>query len=381
MGGVEGGFGNRDGFGDVDGEGGVSEGRDAREFNILELGAGTGLVSITAGKVAEVLLGVSTSTGMDTSVDSSDGCVVGVDENGHTVNIVATDYFPAVLDNLKENLERNFPSPSSSPSAPSSSISESSSPSSRPRLKSRVQVMAHPLDWSTFSTDSCTASCTTNTNTISFSSPPSVASTPSLHESSSSSPWSGGEDVEETEPNPNPKSKPERVLKVGYGLTPAPAPAFHLIIPLRKTFALESESVELVFRWALGSRDGDGKGVGRNCNCGEGAGAGAGLDVGVSDTKGDDTHNTQNRKDLESGLDPGKNLELVIYSKQIILVLASGSSRGTGTGTGGEAGEAEAEEDGPESVEYAYYVIGWGVASSGPFLDMSSITSPAQSEG
>ncbi len=61
-------------------------------LRILELGAGTGLLSIAAAK----LLAASATT--------------------HSpVEIVATDYHPSVLDNLRENVSTNFPSPSTCP--------------------------------------------------------------------------------------------------------------------------------------------------------------------------------------------------------------------------------------------------------------------------
>ncbi|KAK0232563.1 putative methyltransferase-domain-containing protein [Armillaria fumosa] len=53
-------------------------------IRVLELGAGTGLVSITVGKLLE-----------------------------GNVKIVATDFYPSVLDNLKANIEHNFPQPAS----------------------------------------------------------------------------------------------------------------------------------------------------------------------------------------------------------------------------------------------------------------------------
>lgn len=55
--------------------------RNGREFRILELGAGTGLVSLTAAKVLE--------------------------EAGLSSTIVATDYYPSVLENLEFNIRSN----------------------------------------------------------------------------------------------------------------------------------------------------------------------------------------------------------------------------------------------------------------------------------
>ncbi|KAF8883814.1 putative methyltransferase-domain-containing protein [Infundibulicybe gibba] len=79
---------------------GLSEGESLR---ILELGAGTGLVSLTTAKLMESMM-------LETT-------------------IVATDYYPSVLRNLADNIHSNVPVTS----APSS-----------------VTISAHALDWSTF---------------------------------------------------------------------------------------------------------------------------------------------------------------------------------------------------------------------------------------
>ncbi|KAI0713171.1 putative methyltransferase-domain-containing protein [Cerioporus squamosus] len=63
-----------------------------RPLRILELGAGTGLLSIAAAKLLA-------------SPKSAES----------PVEIVATDYHPSVLDNLRKNVSTNFPSPSTCP--------------------------------------------------------------------------------------------------------------------------------------------------------------------------------------------------------------------------------------------------------------------------
>jgi hypothetical protein len=80
--------------------------QDQRPFRVLELGAGTGLVSLTLARLLDkVRLGGS-----------------------HRVEIVATDYYPSVLANLRLNVGTNIPSDTNSP----------------------LSVLTHALDWSKF---------------------------------------------------------------------------------------------------------------------------------------------------------------------------------------------------------------------------------------
>jgi predicted nicotinamide N-methyase len=81
--------------------------RDSDVFRILELGAGTGLVSLTVCSIIQQLKL----------------------PNNQRVEVVATDYYPRVLENLHNNIEFNFPQSGSS---------------------SNMSIVAHPLDWSTF---------------------------------------------------------------------------------------------------------------------------------------------------------------------------------------------------------------------------------------
>lgn len=98
---------------------------------IVELGAGTGLVSLMLAKLLPHLFAGQQST----------------------PTIVATDYHPAVLENLKANIATNFPSssrssPSSSPSSSSSSSSSSSQPDDDDLPTTPAPVQARLLDWS-----------------------------------------------------------------------------------------------------------------------------------------------------------------------------------------------------------------------------------------
>jgi len=80
-----------------------------RRLRILELGAGTGLVSLTVGKLFQ-----STAAA----------------NQGAT--IIATDYYPSVLKNLESNIRSNFPSPHDS---------------------HIVRISSHFLDWSLFANE------------------------------------------------------------------------------------------------------------------------------------------------------------------------------------------------------------------------------------
>ncbi|KAK0658183.1 hypothetical protein DIS24_g4849 [Lasiodiplodia hormozganensis] len=95
---------------------------------IVELGAGTGLVSLMLAKLLPHLY---------------------AGQQQSTPTIVATDYHPAVLENLKANIATNFPaSSSSSPSSRSSSPSSSSSSQSDDLPATPAPVQTRLLDWS-----------------------------------------------------------------------------------------------------------------------------------------------------------------------------------------------------------------------------------------
>lgn len=155
-----------------------------KALRCLELGAGTGLVSLAAGKAVEQL-----------------SCVP------ERVEIVATDYYPSVLTNLEENLRTNFPSSSSS-----SSLDES-------RSTSHLGIMARRLDWFTFS--------------ISEEAPDPVLEEPFdvIY---------GADIIYEAQHATWIKGCLTRLLSRNRGV-------FHLIIPLRSTHAKESGTIETVF--------------------------------------------------------------------------------------------------------------------------------------
>ncbi|KAG7091156.1 hypothetical protein E1B28_010209 [Marasmius oreades] len=204
-------------------------------LRILELGAGTGLVSLVAAKVCSAL--------------------------SLSVDIVATDYYPSVLQNLAINVEANFPSPS------------------------KVRISTHPLDWEAF------AAADRNSQ------PPPPFSQPFD--------LVLGADIVYEAPHA------QWIHQCLHRLLRMPpcggvAPRFHLIVPLRPTFAKESETMDVVFPFA----NGDGKAA-------------------------------DGRKD---------KLELVTFSKEVIFCDAAESP-----------GLTEKDVDDDDLVKYAYYVIGWGL--------------------
>lgn len=168
-----------------------------RPLRILELGAGTGLVGLAVGKML-VAQGASTE-------------------------IVATDFHPAILKNLRNNAAANFSDDDSS----------------------AVSMSVHPLDWSKFAE----------------SSPPPLAAP-------FDRPFDivlGADIIYELEHAKWIKCTVEALLRTPpvetvEALTspsgPQPHPQFHLVIPLRATHAAESRSVEEVFPLASEVRGG-----------------------------------------------------------------------------------------------------------------------------
>ncbi|KAJ7227991.1 putative methyltransferase-domain-containing protein [Mycena haematopus] len=140
---------------------------------VLELGAGTGLVGLVLATVAK-------------SMDISG------------VTVVATDFYPAVLENLAANISAAFPASDRS-----------------------VPISSHFLDWSSFAQNM---------------DPPAAPL---------DQPFDvivGADVIYE------PEHAPWIHAVVSRLLAPGSSSQFHLVIPLRRTHALESSSVELVFR-------------------------------------------------------------------------------------------------------------------------------------
>ncbi|KAF9482947.1 hypothetical protein BDN70DRAFT_852406 [Pholiota conissans] len=143
-----------------------------RPSRCLELGAGTGLVSLTIGKIVERL-----------------GC---------PVHIMATDYYPSVLENLERNVRSNF--------------------------QGKPILSTSRLDWSTF--------CHVESKEALFQEPFDVIYGADIIYEALHATWI--------------KSCLEILLR--KPTSSFDDPIFHLIIPLRATHAFESNTIEEVFQ-------------------------------------------------------------------------------------------------------------------------------------
>ena len=169
-------------------------------FRCLELGTGTGLVSITATKMMMLLLQKSMKKN-STKLE---------------VEVVATDYYPSVLKNLEKNILCNFPE-----SPPSTS----------------VRILTRALDWSTFSSQK-------NHGDPVFESPFDLILGADIIYESQHALWI--------------KSCLTKLLRKPSSTTPSDiTPTFHLVIPLRATHVVESNTIEQVFSLNNHNRNGD----------------------------------------------------------------------------------------------------------------------------
>jgi predicted nicotinamide N-methyase len=157
-----------------------------KDLRILELGAGTGLVSLTIGKLVEHAPA----------------------REAPAVDIIATDYYPSVLANLDSNIQSNFPTSSSSPQGGNA-----------------IRISSHSLDWSSFAA--------TSPASFPFHEPFDLLGADIIYEVQHAS-WI--------------KSCLERLLlKLTRSNSSGPGPTFHLVIPLCLTHSVESDTVENVF--------------------------------------------------------------------------------------------------------------------------------------
>ncbi|KAJ3893971.1 hypothetical protein GG344DRAFT_42092 [Lentinula edodes] len=168
-----------------------------RTFRVLELGAGTGLVSLVAGKAAMLKI---------------PGC---------KMDIIATDYYPSVLDNLSANIKANFPVPSPS-----------------------LTISSQFLDWSSFSSPS---DITFGADTSSPIGPFDVIFGADVIYEPLHASWIR-KVVRNTlrKPSSSEKDCPDR----NNNNNNRHGGVFHLVIPLRPTFVAESNTIEQEFRFA-----------------------------------------------------------------------------------------------------------------------------------
>ncbi|KIM75297.1 hypothetical protein PILCRDRAFT_79144 [Piloderma croceum F 1598] len=207
----------------------VPEMSKGKRMRLLELGAGTGLVSLTLSKLLERM--------------------------GIEAEIVATDFYPAVLANLQSNITAN-----------------------RIRSASPVSLTNHFLDWSTFSALEAPLPPFDNAFDVIF----------------------GADIIYEASHARWIKSCLQVLLRRPEAWCAFPPAIFHLIIPLRPTHTMESQTVEEVFP--------------------------------LVHTPASLPHSDMT------------DLELVMLEKEVIVC---------------EAGEGRREME----VEYGYYKIGWGLRS------------------
>jgi hypothetical protein len=161
-------------------------GGEAAAIRVLELGAGTRLVSLTIGKILE----------------TDHGCR----DCSRRAEIVALDFYPPALDNLRLNIRRNFP------------FKRDPAPPGHDRLS----ISAHFLNWEE-------EAAATDPTTRALGEPFDVPSDEVF----------GADIVYELEHTAWINACLRRFLRLTY--------RFHLVMPLREGFARESASVERVF--------------------------------------------------------------------------------------------------------------------------------------
>ena len=165
--------------------------RASTSFRCLELGAGTGLVSLTIGKIILHQINSRSPESLSTSLD---------------IEIITTDYYPSVLKNLERNIRTNF-----------SACIDSNTP---------LQMQSQYLNWSLFSISD------------GHSDPP-VFQVPF-------DVIFGADIIYETQHALWVKGCLSKLLR--KPMVEDEDPTFHLIIPLRRTHVVESDTIEQVFK-------------------------------------------------------------------------------------------------------------------------------------
>ena len=170
----------------------VEESRVTNHDLVLELGAGTGLVSLVCARFLAAL---------GPTADAKDS----------KTTVTATDYHQIVLKNLDHNIQANFPT----------------------GTPPHVSFSAHALDWSRYSTE---GGCSVAFSESPFDRPFDVIL--------------GADVIYEPQHAIWIRDCVSALLRrptTTHGVDPAPLPRFHLVMPLRPTHAYESRAVEEVF--------------------------------------------------------------------------------------------------------------------------------------
>lgn len=180
------------------------DGLSRRSLKILELGAGTGLVGITTATLLSHLL-----TRLDPTEDPID------------VELVLTDYHPKVLTNLDHNLQLN---------STHHLLSD--------QCHSTLSVRAEVLDWRTLTDSSLAQSGYQSAFDI-------ILGSDLVYEPQHAI-WASNAVRYFLKPHliPNPPLSNSTSSAVSRSIQP---PTFHLLLPLRPTFARESHAVHVAF--------------------------------------------------------------------------------------------------------------------------------------
>jgi hypothetical protein len=146
------------------------------------------------------------------------------------VEIVATDFYPSVLDNLAFNIEANVPASHQSTGA-------------------QVQIKSLFLDWASYSTGN--SSMGADDNIQSLAQPFDLILGADIVYEKDHAVWIK-EVLRATLLRPTPVCPHS---EHPTSLPAVPPPTFHLVIPLRETFKNESSTIEEVFSFAAQSAD------------------------------------------------------------------------------------------------------------------------------
>ena len=279
-------------------------------LRILELGAGTGLVSLT---ICKLLQNLMTTYGLPSPMSSEahsplvspHASVATLDSllgstskpipiSSATV-LIATDHYPPVLENLASNIATNFPSRTQQSNDP-------------------ISFTSHNLDWSHFSSTYATGNPTAATPPKPFDEPfDLIFGADIIYELEHASWLKLCLSVLLRKPD---LAASHAEIDISMNIDPA----FHLVIPLRSTHVRESRTVELVFPFS------------------------SEYFKEVRGVSGDDAPPATIRDFRE-----GEALEMCVLSKEVIVCEAED---GEGDDDGG---------DGENGVTYLYYKIGWSI--------------------